>query len=114
MNYGTYGWTTPGGRVEQNESPLDALRREVLEEAGLEVLPGDLIGVYAKPQRNDLVLSFQAAVVGHNAWNPNDEISELRYFSRAELPDQMSVVARTRIIDALDRRVGIFRVITEV
>lgn len=28
-------WTTPGGRVELGESPLDALKREVLEESGL-------------------------------------------------------------------------------
>jgi 8-oxo-dGTP diphosphatase len=30
LNYATYAWTTPGGRVELGESPLDALKREVL------------------------------------------------------------------------------------
>jgi 8-oxo-dGTP diphosphatase len=113
MNYGDHAWTTPGGRVEQSESPLDALAREVLEETGLEVSPGDLIGVYAKPWRNDLVLFFQAEILRHNPWSPNAEISELRYFSQAELPDQMSVTARTRIVDAFERRRGVFRIIDE-
>ena len=30
-------WLSPGGHVEQNEDPVQAVRREVLEETGLEV-----------------------------------------------------------------------------
>ena len=30
-------WLPPGGHIEKNESPLDAARREVLEETGLEI-----------------------------------------------------------------------------
>jgi ADP-ribose pyrophosphatase YjhB (NUDIX family) len=113
MNYGVFGLTTPGDRVEQNESPLEALRREVLEEAGLEVLPGELIGVYAKPRRNDLILSFRAKVVGCRNWEPNGEIAEIGYFSKAELPSPMSVTASIRIADAFEGKSGIFRVIDE-
>jgi 8-oxo-dGTP diphosphatase len=60
MNYATHAWTTPGGRVEFGESPLDALKREALEEAGLDVVVDELVGVYSKPDKDDLVLFFRA------------------------------------------------------
>jgi ADP-ribose pyrophosphatase YjhB (NUDIX family) len=57
MKYATHAWTTPGGRVELGESPLDALKREVLEESGLDVVPEELVGVYSKSRKNDIALS---------------------------------------------------------
>jgi 8-oxo-dGTP diphosphatase len=113
MNYATHAWTTPGGRVELGESPLDALKREVLEESGLDVVPEELVGVYSKPYKNDIVLFFRARVVAQNPWQPNDEIAQMGYFGRDNLPDPMGLVARTRIIDALDGITGIVRVIPE-
>jgi ADP-ribose pyrophosphatase YjhB (NUDIX family) len=112
-NSGAKGWTTPGGRLEAGESPPDALRREVLEETGLEVAPGELIGVYSKPRQNDVVLFFRAEVLRRNEWRPNGEISELGYFSSGELPQPVSPAARARITDALEGQSGMFRVIEE-
>ena len=111
MNYASKRWSTPGGRVELGESPLDALKREVFEETGLSIAPGELLGVYAKPHEDDLVLSFRASVIGRSAWQPNDEIAELGYFGRDELPEPMSSAARSRVLDAFEGRDGIFRVI---
>jgi ADP-ribose pyrophosphatase YjhB (NUDIX family) len=113
MNYAMRAWTTPGGRVEPGESPLDALKREVLEESGLDVEAGELVGVYCKPYKDDIVLFFRASVVGRNPWQPNDEISQMGYFGRDELPEPMDLGVRTRIIDALDCATGIVRVISE-
>jgi 8-oxo-dGTP diphosphatase len=113
MNYATRAWTTPGGRVELGESPLDALKREVLEESGLDVVPEELVGVYSKPYKNDIVLFFRARVVAQNPWQPNDEIARMGYFGRDDLPEPMGLVARTRIIDALDGITGIVRVMPE-
>ena len=42
-------WGFPGGAMEPGESLSDCLRREVLEEAGLEVGITRLIGVYSDP-----------------------------------------------------------------
>jgi 8-oxo-dGTP diphosphatase len=41
------GWEIPQGRVEEGENLLDALHREVREEAGVEIVPGPLAAVWS-------------------------------------------------------------------
>lgn len=110
MNYGTRNWTTPGGRVEMGESPVAALKRETVEESGYEIEVGELIGVYSKTYVDDLVLSFEGRVISRSSWTANEEISEVKWFHRSELPDEMSLVVSTRIQDAFERARGVFRV----
>lgn len=110
MNYAEKKWTTPGGRVEPGENPSEALEREVREETGFNVSVGDLIGVYAKPFEDDVVLSFEAKVLSQEEWEPNDEITELHWFSSNEIPRDMTRVVRSRIQDAFAGRRGVYRV----
>jgi ADP-ribose pyrophosphatase YjhB (NUDIX family) len=41
-------WTMPGGGMEWGESPTDTARREVLEETGLTIIIGDVMGIFSK------------------------------------------------------------------
>ena len=43
-------WVMPAGSQELDESILDALRREVQEESGLEVEEVELIAIYSEPR----------------------------------------------------------------
>jgi 8-oxo-dGTP diphosphatase len=108
--YAAHRWTTPGGRVEDGESPLMALEREVLEEIGCEVQVAHLIGVYAKPYRDDLVLSFAATLVGGTPRACSPEIADIGFFQGGDIPADIAFNSMVRVRDALDGCRGVVRV----
>jgi 8-oxo-dGTP diphosphatase len=108
--YGSRHWSTPGGRVEPGESPLTALVREVTEEIACEIRIEHLIGVYAKPYRDDLVLSFAAIIISGIPQACPPEISDVVFSSPESLPADLAFNTRVRIQDALQRCRGIVRV----
>lgn len=57
-------WNLPGGGMELGETVEEATCREVLEETGLEVVVEYLVGVYSKPQKREIVLTFRCRVIG--------------------------------------------------
>lgn len=80
-------WDFPGGFLEENEHPLDGLRREVREETGLEIETGAFVGIYLEPYdgRTVLALTWRATPVS-GVERAGDDLSELRWFARDELP----------------------------
>lgn len=84
-------WDLPGGFLQEQEHPLDGLRRELLEETGLDVEPVEWFGAFMKPYgegpgaRCVLNLVWRARVTGGEA-EAADDVSEIRWFARDELP----------------------------
>jgi ADP-ribose pyrophosphatase YjhB (NUDIX family) len=100
------GWHFPGGGVEPGESCVEALARELLEEAHVALDgPPLLHGVYfnAHVSRRDHVALFVVrafSVRGERA--PDREIVEARFFPRATLPEGTSAATRARLAEIFD------------
>ncbi|MBT3270543.1 NUDIX hydrolase [Candidatus Poribacteria bacterium] len=107
--YGPKNWTNPGGRMDPGESIIEAVEREAFEETGHRVAAGELVGIYSSPFKDDMVVFFEAGILNREAWSPNSEIAEVRFFSRAELPP-LHYRQAARFDDAFEGRRGVVRV----
>jgi ADP-ribose pyrophosphatase YjhB (NUDIX family) len=82
---GRGSWAQPGGFLEVDETVAEAAVRETLEETGLIVRPGEIVGLYSRLEAAVVVLAFEATVVS-GPYRLNPEALEIRAFRPEAIP----------------------------
>jgi mutator protein MutT len=78
-------WEFPGGKVRPNESPAQCLKREILEELGIEIAVDEFFGesVYAYEDKTIRLLAYRVRAEG-GEMSRNDH-AELAWVAIADL-----------------------------
>jgi ADP-ribose pyrophosphatase YjhB (NUDIX family) len=78
-------WAQPGGFLEVDETPTEGAIRETLEETGLVVAPGEIIGLYARLEAAVVVLAYEARIVS-GEMRTSPEALEVAAFAPESIP----------------------------
>jgi 8-oxo-dGTP pyrophosphatase MutT (NUDIX family) len=102
-------WGLIGGGVNDDETLVDALRREVEEESGLRIGSYALFGTFSDPSRvveyadgnifQPVTLVYAVAVEDLSSLRPSPESIDLRFFRHEDLPLEELVPTHQPIIE---------------
>lgn len=93
-------WNLPGGGLEDGETVEEGVARETLEEVGIPIRITRLVGVYSKPQKSEVVLTFLCKPADDTLPTTSDEVSEVGWFRPDALPEDTLPKHRQRVLDA--------------
>jgi len=99
--YPVYG--QPAGHLERGEDPVSGIRREILEETGLDLAPDGLSGIYTYVKENETIQRYCFYVRDDTLpekltpHDPDQEILNAGWYSREELKELMPQF-RTRLV----------------
>ena len=85
-------WSVPGGVLELGEELREGVRREVLEETGLQVEPGEVLDVFdsifrdgqGRTQYHYVLIDYLCHCIAEDA-RAGSDVSEVRWVSQDEL-----------------------------
>ncbi len=104
-------WSIPVGKIQENESPIDAAIREVMEELGetpdpnhCDVLDADIFDI---PSFNYTTFIIGVEKEGKDKWQPklNDEHDDCKWFKFEELPKNLHPGVKKTIKKILNSKI---------
>ena len=97
------GWEVPGGQVEEGESLIAGVQREILEETGVTAKIGVLTGVYSNVKAPTKVIFAFLGSYQSGQLTTSPESSEVRWFPRDTVLGKITHPAlHDRIADMLN------------
>jgi len=96
------GWECPGGRIEEGEDLISGLKREILEEAGVEVNVGKMTGIYLNLTIGVMIFCFLSTYVSGEL-RTSPESLQVEWFSPEESMNMIShPVIQDRVKDMIN------------
>lgn len=98
-----HGWSLPGGLLGRGEEPHEAVAREVREEVGLQIDPGDVCAVRVQAVTQQVDVIYRVAVTQRPDLTLATEARKARWFPINELtdadPDTQAILETVRNTD---------------
>ena len=89
-------WTNPGGYIEQDELIHETVRREVLEEAGIDAVVRSIVAIRDQPRAiHNVYIAFAMDYAGGEPVPDGEEVDAAGFFSLEEM-ERMNVAGFTR------------------
>ena len=97
-------WDCPGGFVDPGEHPEQAVRRELLEELGLQVDVTRFVGIFMDdygPGGESTLNVYYEVVIRSGAITPASDVSEAAWFPLERLPEPIAFENNRQALRAL-------------
>ncbi len=104
-------WEFPGGKVEPDEDPRDALIRELAEEIGVTVTVGDIVEVtfHRYPSKNVLLLFYEARLSPGSPEPQALDVAAVKWAEAADLRDELFPPADVAVLAKVRARLAASR-----
>ena len=102
-------WEFPGGKIESGESPKAALKRELMEEIGINVEPEDMSAFYSKQHNyhdKSVDLSF-FLITQYQGQPEGKEGQAIQWFGSDQLNELDVLAANKEIVELIQQKIFI-------